>query len=67
LLQDWAVGFRRSCTLLLNTATVFLLGLLGLSALTPYLDYLLVPLFVIFLLLGLYGWMQGAKIIITRK
>jgi hypothetical protein len=42
---------------------VFLLGLVGLSFLTPYLDYLLLPLLVIFLLLGLYGWLHGGKVI----
>jgi mercuric ion transport protein len=41
----------------------FLLGLVGLSFLTPYLDYLLVPLFIVFVIVGLYGRMQGGKLI----
>jgi mercuric ion transport protein len=40
-----------------------LLGLVGLSFLTPYLDYLLLPLFIVFVAVGLYGWIRGGKII----
>jgi len=29
---------------------------LGLAAMTPYLDYILIPLLAIFLILALYGW-----------
>ena len=32
------------------------LGLIGLAALTPYLDYVLFPLLGLFLILTLYGW-----------
>jgi Membrane transport protein MerF len=39
---------------------VFLLGAVGLAFLNPYLDYVLFPLFAIFLLLALYGWMRAA-------
>jgi hypothetical protein len=37
----------------LTPLLVFLLGGVGLAFLTPYLDYFLVPLFAIFLFLGL--------------
>jgi len=67
MLQDWVVGFGRNWTLLPNAATRFsLLGLVGLSFLVPYLDYFLVPLFAIFLAVGLYGWMWGGQVITRR-
>jgi mercuric ion transport protein len=34
------------------------LGLIGLAALTPYLDYVLMPLLGMFLLLAFYGWQK---------
>jgi len=37
-------------------ALVVGLGFLGLAAMTPYLDYILIPLLAIFLILALYGW-----------
>jgi mercuric ion transport protein len=37
-------------------ALIIALGFLGLAAVTPYLDYILFPLLVIFLILALYGW-----------
>jgi hypothetical protein len=38
-------------------------GLLGLAFLRPHVDYyLLLPLFVICLLVGLYGWRRGGKV-----
>ena len=40
----------------------FLLGVVGLAFLTPYLDYVLLPLIGAFLLLALYGWMQGRRV-----
>jgi mercuric ion transport protein len=46
----------------LTPLLVFLLGGVGLAFLTPYLDYFLVPLFGVFLLLGLYGCVRGGKI-----
>jgi len=45
----------------LTPVLVFLFGLGGLAFVTPYLDYFLVPLFAIFLLLALYGWIHGGK------
>jgi mercuric ion transport protein len=35
---------------------VVALGLVGLAAITPYLDYVLFPLLGLFLILALYGW-----------
>jgi mercuric ion transport protein len=35
---------------------VVALGLIGLAALTPYLDYVLFPLLGFFLVLAVYGW-----------
>jgi len=34
------------------------LGLIGLAALTPYLDYVLFPLLGIFLILAFYEWLK---------
>jgi len=45
----------------LTPVLVFVLGLAGVAFLTPYLDYFLVPLFAIFLLVALYGWMPGGQ------
>lgn len=45
----------------LTPLLVFLVGLGGFAFLTPYLDYFLVPLFAIFLLVALYGWMRGGQ------
>ena len=43
--------------------TPVLLGLTGLAFLRQYLDYyVLLPLFVICLLIGLYGWCRGGKL-----
>ena len=39
------------------------LGLIGLAALTPYLDYVLFPLLGIFLILGLYGWSKRKRVV----
>jgi mercuric ion transport protein len=39
-------------------ALVIALGFLGLAALTPYLDYILMPLLAVFIILALYGWTQ---------
>jgi mercuric ion transport protein len=47
----------------LTPLLIFLLGLVGLSFLTPYLDYLLVPLFLIFLILAFYGCTRGGRIL----
>ena len=46
----------------LTPLLVFLLGLVGLNFLTPYLDYFLVPLFLMFLILAFYGWTRGGRI-----
>jgi len=35
---------------------VVLLGFIGLSAIAPYLDYILFPLLVVFFILAFYGW-----------
>jgi mercuric ion transport protein len=51
----------------LTPILVFLLSLVGLSFVTPYLDYLLVPLFAIFLLAAVYEWMWGGRIMSRRK
>ena len=56
----WGAAVTALCCL--TPLLVFLLGLVGLRIMTPYLDYFLVPLFGMFLLLGFYGWMRGAKI-----
>jgi len=37
------------------------LGLIGLAALTPYLDYVLFPLLGLFLILAYYGWSKSRK------
>jgi len=37
------------------------LGLIGLAAVTPYLDYVLFPLLGLFLTLTFYGWLQRRK------
>jgi mercuric ion transport protein len=47
----------------LTPLLVFLLGGVGLAFLTPYLDYLSVPLFAVFLTVGIYGWMRGGRIV----
>jgi len=36
-------------------------GLIGLAALTPYLDYVLFPLLGLFLILTLYGWRKRKR------
>ena len=52
------------CIVGLCFVTPALLGLLGLAFLRQYLDfYVLLPLFVVCLLLGLYGWSRGGKIV----
>jgi hypothetical protein len=44
--------------------TPVLLGVVGLAALRPYVDYyVLLPLMIMFLLLGVYGWIRGGRII----
>ena len=56
MLSDWALGV---CCF-----TPVLLGLVGLASLRAYVDYyVLLPLMIIFLLLGVYGWIQGGRII----
>ncbi|MBM4298925.1 MAG: mercury resistance system transport protein MerF [Deltaproteobacteria bacterium] len=57
----WGAAITALCCL--TPLLVFLLGLVGLGMIAPYLDYLLVPLFGIFLLLGIHGWMQRGQII----
>jgi mercuric ion transport protein len=37
---------------------VVALGLVGLAAIAPYLDYVLFPLLGLFLILALYGWWE---------
>jgi mercuric ion transport protein len=37
------------------------LGLIGLAAVTPYLDYVLFPFLGLFLILAFYGWLQRRK------
>jgi len=37
------------------------LGLIGFAAFTPYLDYFLFPLFGLFLILTLYGWLKQKR------
>jgi mercuric ion transport protein len=37
------------------------LGLIGLAALTPYLDYVLFPVLGVFLILTFYGWLKQKK------
>ncbi len=37
------------------------LGLIGLAALTPYLDYVLLPLLGLFLMLAFYGWRKQKR------
>lgn len=46
----------------LTPPLVFLFGLVGLSFLTPYLDYFLLLLFGLFSLVGLYGLIRGGQI-----
>jgi hypothetical protein len=66
MLPDWTVGFRRNCTLLLNTA-------IGFSARISWIEFFDAisglfsgPAFLVFLIVGFYGWIRGGKII-TRK
>jgi mercuric ion transport protein len=40
----------------------FLLGVFGLAFLTPYIDYVLLPLIGAFLLLAIYGWIQQRRV-----
>jgi mercuric ion transport protein len=63
MLQDGVLGSIAAAICCLTPLLVFLLGVVGLSILTPYLDYLLVPLFIVFVVVGLYGWMRGGKIL----
>jgi len=42
-------------------ALVVGLGLIGLAALTPYLDYVLFPVLGVFLILTFYGWLKQKK------
>jgi mercuric ion transport protein len=42
-------------------ALVVGLGLIGLAALTPYLDYVLFPVLGAFLILAFYGWLKQKK------
>jgi mercuric ion transport protein len=37
------------------------LGVVGLAALTPYLDYVLFPMLGVFLILAFYGWTRRSK------
>jgi mercuric ion transport protein len=37
------------------------LGLIGLAALTPYLDYVLFPMLGLFVILAFYGWSKSRK------
>jgi mercuric ion transport protein len=39
----------------------FLLGIIGLAALTPYLDYVLFPLLGLFLILTFYAWWKQKR------
>jgi len=39
----------------------FLLGVIGLAAFTPYLDYVLFPLLGLFVILTLYGWVKHKR------
>ena len=44
-----------------SPALVVGLGLIGLAALTPYLDYVLFPVLGVFLILTFYGWLKQKK------
>ncbi len=46
---------------------VIALGFLGLAAITPYLDYVLLPLLGIFLILAFYGWWKREKTTTERN
>jgi len=37
------------------------LGLIGVAAFTPYLDYVLFPMLGAFLIIAFYGWSRGKK------
>jgi mercuric ion transport protein len=37
------------------------LGLIGLAAFTPYLDYVLFPMLALFVILAFYGWSKSRK------
>jgi mercuric ion transport protein len=37
------------------------LGVIGLAALTPYLDYVLFPMLAFFIVLTFYGWAKSRK------
>lgn len=38
------------------------LGVIGLAALTPYLDYVLFPMLALFLILAIYGWTKRQSV-----
>ena len=40
---------------------VIAVGFVGLAAITPYLDYVLLPLLGLFLILAFYGWSKRKK------
>jgi mercuric ion transport protein len=40
---------------------VMALGLIGLAALTPFLDYVLFPLLGLFVILTFYGWLRRSR------
>jgi len=46
---------------------VIALGFLGLAAINPYLDYVLLPLLGLFLILAFYGWSKREKITTERN
>jgi hypothetical protein len=59
------IGILGSITTVLCCVTpvfAFLLVGIGLAAFIPYLDFLLVPLFCLFLAIGSYGWLQHKRI-----
>ena len=57
----WDLRLSGSGTVLPDAHSRFYSQFSRLGFLVPYLDYFLVPLFALFLLVALYGWMCGGE------
>ena len=61
LLKVGVIGTILAAICCTTPILVIALGMMGLGAMTGYLDYVLLPLLGLFILLALYGFLQGRK------
>lgn len=61
LLRIGIIGTIVAALCCFTPVLVILLGVVGLSALTGYLDYVLLPALALFMVLGVYAWFRRRR------